>query len=130
MDNYELMNNSYNCPICNNDLKIQDREIYLGFSGVHGPCQLFLCDNAIVKQPTHYYSHIVDLKNPEVVSEVSFNLNLTNKSFIITINFLHNKTEIMSITLDNTIIENFSITPDFPELKSFKNKIKTYLIFS
>jgi len=119
----------YNCPICGNVCEFKTETGYNRVLHMQGPCQVFLCYHPLVTDPLHYYSHIVQRSDLNVIAYQEFSLDLGNKHIMFANNFESQKAIIKSAHDSNPLEVPFIVEPDFPYLTSLKKRVRTIMTF-
>lgn len=102
--------------------------------GCARPCKerakYFLVITPLVEDPLHYYTHVVQLHEPDCIAFQEFSLDLGNKNVLVLNNFVTQKTSIKN-DKDSTPLElNFILTTNFADMSALKKKIQTSIVFS
>jgi hypothetical protein len=120
----------YNCPICGMQCGIEKKNQYNHVLRMQGSFQQFLCMNPLAQDPLHYYSHMVDPAEPNIVIYQEFSLDLGSKSVLFANNY-NTQLSIIKSSYDTKPLElSFIIAPDFPHLTSLRKKVRTAITFS
>jgi hypothetical protein len=119
-----------NCPICNHEFKIEKGRGYIYDFHAASEVQVFLCLNPLVSDPLHSYTHIVDVDVPNQIAYQEFALDLGNKYVLFANNYKLQTSAIKNNKHGDPLLFPFIIMPDFPNLNSLKNRVKTVIVFS
>ena len=118
------------CPICKQTCKSEQGNGRDTPLNMQGPCQVFLCHTPLANAPLHYYSHIVDPAEPNVLAYQEFSIDLGGKYVLFANDFTKNMSVIRHHRHDKPLEFNFLLEPDFPTLSLLAKKIRTVVVFS
>jgi hypothetical protein len=118
------------CPICAQILRKEEGRGYTYDFHSAQNVKVALCFNPLASDPLHSYCHIIDTSAPDKIAYQEFALDLGNKYVLFANNYQAQTSSIKNNKHGTPFPLPFIVMPNFSDLTSLKNKIRTVLVFS